>query len=327
MTELPDQLSAKSVQNFPMAMVLTDPHRDDNPIVYVNDRFCRITGYERSAVLGRNCRFLQGGRTSKEAVRDISIAIKKEEEVTVDLLNYRADGSEFVNRLLISPLFNDDGGVSHFVGVQSVYEGSDSEAAEVIELGERLAELQHRVKNHLTMILSLVRLTANEAGAIDIIAPRVEAIGALYDQLSATGDEDVALGAYVGRVASAMQGLSNRVAVRVDVRTATARASADDAARVGLIPSEVLTNALQHGFGERDQGSVEVVLTDGAGPFTLTVRDDGKGLGDAVWPDRNSLGGRIVLDLADRLGGRLEVNSSADGTLVTLAWGHDEGEP
>ncbi|WP_115864102.1 PAS domain S-box protein [Halorussus litoreus] len=118
--ELSRELSTRerAMDEAPIGIVLTDPNADDNPIVYANDKFVDITGYERSAVVGRNCRLLQGENTSEEAVRELRTAVDEREPATVELRNYRADGTEFWNRVRIAPIFDEDGGVEFFVGFQ-----------------------------------------------------------------------------------------------------------------------------------------------------------------------------------------------------------------
>ncbi|MDA1316079.1 MAG: SpoIIE family protein phosphatase [Acidobacteria bacterium] len=100
-------------------VTISDPSQPDNPIIYANAGFERLTGYSIDDVVGRNCRFLQGPDTDTATVQRIRDAIKNEEERTVQLLNYRKNGTPFWNRLSITPLRNAAGEVTHFVGVQS----------------------------------------------------------------------------------------------------------------------------------------------------------------------------------------------------------------
>ncbi|AHG02281.1 hypothetical protein HALLA_20480 (plasmid) [Halostagnicola larsenii XH-48] len=114
------QLSVRerAMDEAPVGIILTNPHAEDNPIIYVNDKFTELTGYGKNEVLGRNCRFLQGERTSEERVATLREAIDTQEPVTVELRNYRKDGTEFWNRVRIAPLFDDDGDIEYFVGFQ-----------------------------------------------------------------------------------------------------------------------------------------------------------------------------------------------------------------
>jgi PAS domain S-box-containing protein len=98
--------------------VLTDPHQPDHPIVYANQAFLTMTGYTEEQVLGRNCRFLQGGDTDPEAVDELRRAIAEERATSVHLRNYRKDGSAFWNEVHVAPVRDEDGRVVRFVGVQ-----------------------------------------------------------------------------------------------------------------------------------------------------------------------------------------------------------------
>ena len=86
-----------------LSVVISDPSRLDNPLIFVSDEFERQTGYAAAEALGRNCRFLQGPDTDPAAVQAIREALAAQTEITVDLLNYRKDGQPFWNRLRHSP--------------------------------------------------------------------------------------------------------------------------------------------------------------------------------------------------------------------------------
>lgn len=100
-------------------VVITDPSRPDNPIIFVSDEFERQTGFPPEEALGHNCRFLQGPGTDPAARKAIREALDSRTEITIDILNYRRDGTEFWNRLRIRPLFDDAGKLLYFVGAQN----------------------------------------------------------------------------------------------------------------------------------------------------------------------------------------------------------------
>ncbi len=109
---------AAAIEASPTAVVLSDPNQPDNPLVFVNPAFTRITGYEAEDVLGQNCRFLQGPKTDPGAVRRMGEAIQNRTLFREALLNYRKDGSEFWNELTVSPVFSPEGRLINFVGLQ-----------------------------------------------------------------------------------------------------------------------------------------------------------------------------------------------------------------
>jgi PAS domain S-box-containing protein len=88
---------------------ICDPDQSDTPIVFASEGFCGLTLYSHGEIEGRNCRFLQGKETTKEDVDRIRAAIQKQEPTSVNLLNYRKDGSKFANEFFLSPLHSADG--------------------------------------------------------------------------------------------------------------------------------------------------------------------------------------------------------------------------
>jgi len=112
-------LRERAVIATDITFTITDPREPDNPLVWVNPSFTRITGYEHHEVVGRNCRFLQGPATDPAAVAGIRDAVQARRTVTTTLLNYRKDGTAFWNQLSISPVFDGSGALVSFVGVQT----------------------------------------------------------------------------------------------------------------------------------------------------------------------------------------------------------------
>lgn len=317
------EVPAAALSRLPLAVMLTNPRIADNPIVFANEAFEKLTGYRRVEVIGRNPRFMQGEATEEEARARLRHAVESGAEVTVEITNYHADGTPFRNRVSISPVVNDEGEAVLFLGIcRDIGEEEES------ELLERLAEIQHRVKNHLAMIIGLIRLQAGADGAAadyDALARRVEALHLLYEELSAGGvasaaSPEVPLGAYVSRIAAAIGHLDGRQGVRVNVNAEEVTVSAEIAGRVGLLLSEALTNSFRHAFEDRDTGLVETRLQKLSHQVVrLQVVDDGVGMPDGQdWPDTGSLGGRIVLSLLRGLKARHSIDSSATGTTVTI---------
>ncbi|QDT02046.1 Autoinducer 2 sensor kinase/phosphatase LuxQ [Rubripirellula lacrimiformis] len=118
-TESEMRLLSKAVAAAAGGIIITDNRHPDRPITFVNDGFTKMTGYSESEVVGRNCRFLQGTDTDPETVAEIRRAVQGGESLRTLIQNYRKDGTPFWNDLYITPVRDDAGTVTHFVGVQN----------------------------------------------------------------------------------------------------------------------------------------------------------------------------------------------------------------
>lgn len=176
---------AAAVRSTRMAMIITDPRQHDNPIIFANDAFSRLTGYHHDELIGRNCRLLQGPDTNRGTVRKLARAMQKGEDVHVEILNYRKNGTPFWNSLFVSPVRDKKGEVVFFFGSQldvsekkqneidlhsvndelretrSLLEQQiDDRTGELMRLlaqrSRLVNELDHRVKNNLQIIGSLL---------------------------------------------------------------------------------------------------------------------------------------------------------------------------
>jgi diguanylate cyclase (GGDEF)-like protein/PAS domain S-box-containing protein len=108
----------QALRASPVPMVMTDPRQTDNPIVFANDAFCRLTAYDHSQIIGRNCRFLQGEMTDRDAVARIRDAVATSSAIEIDLCNYRQGGQPFWNRLMMAPVWDRAGQLAYFCASQ-----------------------------------------------------------------------------------------------------------------------------------------------------------------------------------------------------------------
>ncbi len=112
-------LRDRAVLATDICFTITDPRRPDDPLVWVNPSFTRVTGYTAEESVGRNCRFLQGPATDRATVAAMGRALAERRGFTETLLNYRKDGTAFWNQLSVSPVFDGSGELVSFVGVQT----------------------------------------------------------------------------------------------------------------------------------------------------------------------------------------------------------------
>jgi PAS domain S-box-containing protein len=165
-----------AIQASNNVVILTDPNLPDNPIVYVNNGFEKLTGYRREEALGRNCRFLQGNDRAQEGVQRLREAIAARREVQVELRNYRKDGTLFWNELHLTPVFEGER-LKYFLGVQN-----DVTRRKEAEAGQAL--LLQAVEN------------ANEAVLVteaqhDLPGPRIEYVNRAFIRMTGYEPEEV----------------------------------------------------------------------------------------------------------------------------------------
>lgn len=178
-------VKGRAADEAPIGVTISDPSLEDNPLIYANDAFERITGYPFDEIVGRNCRFLQGEGSDPEAVAAMREAIDEERPVTVELKNYRADGTEFWNEVTIAPMRDDDGEVTNYVGFQNDVTARKEAQFEVERRRDELEYVLERVEGLLQDV------TAAVAGA----RTRTDLEVAVCDRLA---DEPVAEGVWIG---------------------------------------------------------------------------------------------------------------------------------
>ncbi|MFD2706441.1 PAS domain-containing protein [Salibacterium lacus] len=111
-------LLMKTLDAAGSGIIITDPEKNDNPIIYANEGFFHVTGYKAEEIIGFNCRFLQGTDTSQKKLDKIRHAIQNVSSVSVQILNYRKDGTSFWNDLHMEPVYIEEEGKHYFAGVQ-----------------------------------------------------------------------------------------------------------------------------------------------------------------------------------------------------------------
>ncbi|WPB55842.1 histidine kinase famiy protein [Xylophilus sp. GOD-11R] len=178
-----DDIFFAAIETTRMPMLVTDPRQADNPIVFSNRAFASMTGYTAEEVIGTNCRFLQGPDTDRAKVAAIREAIANRREITVEILNYRKDGSSFWNALYISPVYNRNKELVFFFASQlDVSRRRDAEeslaqAQKMEALGQLTGGISHDFNNLLQVMSGHVDLLMASADRGQATPERVKRIG------------------------------------------------------------------------------------------------------------------------------------------------------
>ena len=229
-----------------MAICLTDPRLDDNPIVFANRAFRHLSGYSEDEIIGRNCRFMQGPDTDPEQIARLRNAIETQEVLVIELLNYRKDGSTFWNALHIGPIYDDDGTLIYFFGSQWDVSDVRTARAQKAYAKELARELSHRVKNMFSVIAGIVNVTGRARGVEGEAAEMVQRIQALGRAYETTLDEASTGTIDVGPAIEAIMKPYGDAHL-LDNRGEETRVDFGTISMVGLILHELADNAVRFG--------------------------------------------------------------------------------
>jgi PAS domain S-box-containing protein len=337
-----------------MPMLITDPRQPDNPIVFVNNAFSDLTGYARSETIGRNCRFLQGPDTDSGTVARIREAIRAGEGIETEILNYRKDGTSFWNSLVISPVQNDEKELLYFFASQ--FDVSDKKNAELeltqtkTHLEEQVSrrtrdlqaaldqktallhEVDHRVKNNLQVISSLVLLKARRLKdpatqrVLHDLAERISALSTVHRLLYSVGDVSrFDLAEFLTDLTDELATLVPRDQVRVDLDVERVDVSAGKAAPLALLINEVVSNAFKHAYPDHRRGRVRVQLTRLGGDLRIVIEDDGIGINRSA-PTGDGFGKTLIDMLARQLKAHIDWSDTRPGTRAVVTMPLDAEE-
>jgi PAS domain S-box-containing protein len=324
--QLNDELNrrTRAMDEAPVGISITDPDRDDNPMIHVNDRFVEMTGYSREESIGQNCRFLQGPDTDEEAVEELRSAIEAGESTTVELKNYRKNGEPFWNRVSVSPLVDEDGEVSHWVGFQQDVTEYKNKQQELERQNDRLEQFASIVSHDLRSPISVAKgriELANQDGDENLDAAqdaldRIETIVEDTLLLAQHGDTVGELGTVeLSNIIPECWRTADTAEATFEINEdATIRADAD---RLRNLLENLFINAVDHG-GES--------VTVRVGPLGdgFYVADDGPGIpaadrdevftpGYTTATDGTGFGLAIVDEIAGAHGWSVDVTESEHG--------------
>ena len=304
-----------------MPMAFTDSKKPDNPIVFANDAFLNLTGYDRDEVLAQSFNFLLASGADEKAIRQIKAAFDKPSVETLEIHYRRKDGSEFWADVFINPVEDEKGAiVQHFVSLMDTtrHKLAQQNAAMLID------ELNHRVKNTLATVQSIVvqavRNSSDPQVVRESIETRIAALSRSHDLLGREKWEGAGLRDLV-REALAPFSVTEGRAERFTIEGANIRLSPKAALSLGIAFNELATNAVKYGAFSNEGGTISI-------NWTLDMEPDGRWLclhwreknGPRVTPpSRRGFGSRVLEQgLAHELNGKVSLNYAPGGIVCTI---------
>ncbi|MDA0129269.1 PAS domain S-box protein [Vibrio sp. MarTm2] len=158
----------KAIDSTTSGIVVSDATQPDLPIIFANKAFEMQTGYSRQEVLGKNCRFLQNDDRDQKGIDQLREAIANQTSCSVVIRNYRKDGTLFYNNLKIDPVFNEQGEMTHFIGIQTdVTEMKRREAENTTKLEQEIARRTEEVRESETRLRTVFDTALDGTVVID----------------------------------------------------------------------------------------------------------------------------------------------------------------
>ena len=271
-------------------VLVTDPGMPDNPIIFANPAFTAMTGYQPEEVIGRNCRFLQGPDTDPLLVKEAGDAVSKRRPFRGTLLNYRKDGLPFWNELTVSPVFDPEGNLMSFVGLQT----DVTERRKLEELRDSLTHMIiHDLRNPLATIIGFLdilkrqtesKLDQEEIHWVEIAQKGAETLNDMVTMLLdvnrlEAGEmpleiERCDLVELVKNLAQPTQALVGATRLILDIPPAPVIAPCDQSV-IRRVVNNLIGNALKY---TPQGGKVCVAVTGNHSDAQVSVTDDGPGI-------------------------------------------------
>jgi len=327
------RLKTRAIDEADIGISITDIDGDDNPLVYVNEGFDRVTGYDADEVLGSDCRFLQGEATEPDRIATLRDRIAAEEPAFVELINYRKDGTPFWNQVQVNPIEDETGEVTQFLGFQTdITERKRTE--QLVQLLNRV--LRHNLRNDMNALLGFGGLLREGDGDSTNIGSRIvntaESLVHLTEQAReleryARYDREPSrldVAAVLEDVVGTQRERFPDATVDVDVRT-------DRAVCAGVELEQALTELVENGLKHDPSASpaVRVTVADDGDWIVCTVADEGPGIDEmeaeviskgqeSALEHGSGLGLWLVNWIVTRYGGSFQIDAVGDGTIATL---------
>ena len=348
-------LFVEAVRVTRMPMIVTDATLPGNPIVFANRAFVELSGYSVDELVGQDPHFMNGAGTDPDVVRRYEAAIVERRDETLEILQYRKDGTPFRAMLFASPLDDGQGTVTnHFLSYLDITRRFEAEAdlreltanlearveartrelqdanarlsALVEERDMLMAEVNHRAKNSLSIASSLLALQGlrQKDGAVKALfeetQERLYAMSRVHDLLSKSeSSQRVDVATYVRDLCDALKSIvddNERVRLEATMQDGIL-VSADTAVPLGIVLTELITNAVKYAFPPPRSGTINVqAYRHPSGRVDVVIKDDGVGI---VHMREGSLGFDLVRSLVRQIKGEIEIDTSA-GVTVTVSF-------
>lgn len=305
-----------------MAMVFTDAKEADNPIVFANDSFLKLTGWERDEVLGQSFEFIVASDAGQDSVGAVRLAFANPSNDDPEIHFHRKDASDGWASMFVNPVRDEQGAVvQHFVSLLETtrFKTAQQHAAMLID------ELNHRVKNTLATVQSIVtqavRNSTDPSVIRESIETRIAALSRSHDLLGREKWDGAGLHDLVREALAPFEDAEGK-AGRFSIEGENLRLSPKATLALGIALNELATNAVKYGALSNEAGSVSIDWTTATKPdgrwLCLLWRESG---GPPVTvPQRRGFGSRVIEHgLTHELSAKISQDFLPGGIVCSIA--------
>jgi PAS domain S-box-containing protein len=305
-----------------MAMLFTDAKEPGHPIIFANDAFLSLSGYDRKEVLGHSFNFLMARGADPKALAQVEAAFEGSSTDHGSEIRYRRkDGSMFWAAIFISPVLDASGDVvQHFASFVDLTRQKQEQAQSTMMINE----LNHRVKNTLATVQSIVWQALRKAADPDVtrqyIESRLFALSRSHDLLTRENWEGAGLRDLINEALEPF-GVANGRTERFLVTGKNIRIPPNATLALGIAFHELATNAVKYGAFSNESGSIMIAWTIEPTPQgdRLVLHWQEKNGPPVTPPSRRGFGSRVIeRGLAHELGGTVHLDYRADGVVCTI---------
>ncbi|HET8865937.1 MAG TPA: PAS domain-containing protein, partial [Gracilimonas sp.] len=328
------------ITNTKESVVITEAVPTDlqgRKILYVNEAFSTLTGYEKEEAIGKTIHFLNGPETDKATRAELGSAMDRHEAKEVEFINYKKNGEKFWINISIVPVADDDGNYTHWVAIgRDITDQKQNEEEIKASLKEKetlLAEIHHRVKNNLAVVSGMMQLQAFDSHNEELQAKlfdsvvRIKSIATVHELLYQSNsfsqlDFSDTLKKLIENISETLQ---NTTDITLDINCDPVQLNINQAIPASLIVNEVITNAYKHAFKGTKDNRLSFDLSENENSIHIEIKDNGVGLpDDKIMETKNSLGFHLIEVLCGQIDGVKEYKNGKKGTIFTLTFTKNE---
>jgi PAS domain S-box-containing protein len=310
------RLQERAIAASSNGIVILDAQQPNYPISFVNPAFEQITGYSEAEVIGCNWWTLLGQDFHQQELSVLRQALDTQQSCTVNLRNYRKDGQLFWNELSVAPIYDGQGHLTNYIGIQTdITERKQAEISLQRSLHEKellLKEIHHRVKNNLLVVSSLLELQTDyleDPQAVQCFEDsqnRIKSIALVHEKLYQSKNlAQIDFAEYLELLLNHLCDTFDAYTRQIEVEFSADKIllNLETVTPCGLIVSELISNVFKHAFPNQKAGKLWLTARQDAEKLvTILVRDNGIGLPEELdICHTDSLGLQLVCLLAKQL--------------------------